>query len=62
MRIAQSAHALLLAVADSRWFTSVKGMNDRSSHADVVRALAQAIAMAWAKALVAGAYGGSIGR
>jgi hypothetical protein len=51
MRVAQSAHALLLAVADSRRFTSVEGMNDHSSHAQVMSAFDQAVALAWAHAL-----------
>lgn len=62
MRVAQTAHALLLAVADSRRFTSVEGMNDHSSHADVIRAFDEAIALAWGKALTAGAPVGSTGR
>jgi hypothetical protein len=61
VRVAQSAHALLLAVADSRRFTSVEGMNDHSSHADVIRAFDEAIALAWGKALT-DAPGGTIGR
>jgi hypothetical protein len=53
MRVAQSAHALLLAVADSRRFTSVEGMNDHSSHADVISAFDQAVGLAWARASAA---------
>lgn len=62
MRVAQTAHALLLAIADSRRFTSVEGMNDHSSHADVIRAFDEAIALAWGKALAAGVPNGAIGR
>jgi len=52
VRIAGSAHALLLKVADSRRFATVEAMNDRSSHADVIGAFNEAIALAWAKATV----------
>jgi hypothetical protein len=41
-----SAHALLLKIADARRFSSVESMNDHSSHADVLRAFDEAIAMA----------------
>jgi hypothetical protein len=62
MRVAQSAHALLLTVADSRRFTSVEGMNDHSSHSEVIRAFDDAIALAWGKAVAAGVPVGSTGR
>lgn len=52
VRVLQSAHALLLRVADSRCFYTVESMNDQSTHADVVRAFDEAIAIAWAKAMV----------
>ncbi|HWB49080.1 MAG TPA: hypothetical protein VG651_08215 [Stellaceae bacterium] len=61
MGVAQTAHALLLAVANSRRFASVEGMNDHSSHADVIRAFDEAIALALGKAH-AGAHIGSAGR
>ena len=55
IRVFQSAHRLLLTVADARRFSSVESMNDHSTHADVVRAFDEAIALAGVKALVGGA-------
>jgi hypothetical protein len=44
--IAWSAHGLLIKIARSRGFTNVEAMNDRSSHAAVLRAFDEAIALA----------------
>lgn len=44
--LAWSAHALLIKIARSRGFTNVEAMNDRSSHAAVLRAFDEAIALA----------------
>jgi hypothetical protein len=41
-----SAHALLIRVANDRRFTTVEGMNDHSSHGEVLRAFDEAVAMA----------------
>ncbi|HEV2300732.1 MAG TPA: hypothetical protein VGR91_04100 [Stellaceae bacterium] len=41
-----AAHAYLITVARSRGFTNVEAMNDRSSHAAVLRAFDEAIALA----------------
>src|SRR5579863_2845379 len=43
---AWAAHAYLIAVARSRGFTNVEAMNDRSSHAAVLRAFDEAVALA----------------
>jgi hypothetical protein len=43
--IARSACTVLALVATSRGFTSVECMNDRSSHAEVLRAFNEAIAL-----------------
>jgi hypothetical protein len=43
---AWSAHELLIKVARSRGFSSVEAMNDRSSHAAVLEAFDEAIALA----------------
>jgi len=53
VRIAQSAHSILLHVAVSRHFTCVEGMNDLSSHAEIMSAFDEALALAWARALSA---------
>lgn len=58
VRVARSAHALLLAVAEARGFSSVEGMNDHSSHAAVMSAFDEAAALAWARAVSAGSRGG----
>lgn len=58
VRVALTAHALLLSVAERRRFTSVESMNDHSSHAEVMSAFDEAIALAWVRALPAGADGG----
>jgi hypothetical protein len=44
--LAWSAHALLIKIARSRGFTNVEAMNDRSSHAAVLRAFDDAIILA----------------
>jgi hypothetical protein len=44
--LAWSAHALLIRIARARGFTNVEAMNDRSSHAAVLRAFDEAIAVA----------------
>jgi hypothetical protein len=44
--LAWSAHGLLIKVARSRGFTNVEAMNDRSSHAAVLRAFDEAIVLA----------------
>ena len=44
--LAWSAHGLLIKIARSRGFTNVEAMNDRSSHAAVLRAFDEAIALA----------------
>lgn len=44
--LAWSAHGLLIRIARSRGFTNVEAMNDRSSHAAVLRAFDEAIALA----------------
>jgi hypothetical protein len=44
--IAWSAHGLLIKIARSRGFTNVEAMNDRSSHAAVLRAFDEAIVLA----------------
>jgi hypothetical protein len=44
--LAWSAHALLIRIARARGFTNVEAMNDRSSHAAVLRAFDEAIAAA----------------
>jgi hypothetical protein len=49
------AHSFLIVVARSRGFTNVEAMNDRSSHAAVLRAFDDAIALAETAALVHGA-------
>jgi hypothetical protein len=41
-----AAHGYLITVARSRGFTNVEAMNDRSSHAAVLRAFDEAIALA----------------
>jgi hypothetical protein len=48
---AGSAHELLINVAKARGFASVASMNDRSSHAAVLDAFDQAIALAQSAAL-----------
>jgi hypothetical protein len=48
---AWSAHDLLIRVSRSRGFTSVEAMNDHSSHAEVLTAFDEAIAMAQSAAL-----------
>jgi len=53
--VLQSAHGLLLTVADRRRFSTVESLNDHSTHGDVIRAFDEAIALAWAKALVSSA-------
>ena len=45
---AWAAHAYLITVARSRGFTNVEAMNDRSSHAAVLRAFDEAITLAHA--------------
>jgi hypothetical protein len=44
--LAWSAHGMLIKIARSRGFTNVEAMNDRSSHAAVLRAFDEAIALA----------------
>ena len=60
--IAESAHALLSHVASGRRFTSVEGMNDGSSHAEVMSAFDEAVALAWDRALSASPSACSWGR
>lgn len=48
VRVARTAHAMLLRIARRRRFTSVESMNDRSCHAAVVQAFDEAVALAWA--------------
>jgi hypothetical protein len=46
IRVAWSAYVLLRAAVNKRRFSSVELMNDQSSHAEVLRAFDEAIAMA----------------
>jgi hypothetical protein len=46
------AHSFLITVARSRGFTNVEAMNDRSSHAAVLRAFDEAIALVETSAFV----------
>jgi hypothetical protein len=48
---AWSGHELLINIASSRGFASVEAMNDRSSHAAVLAAFDEAIALAQSAAL-----------
>jgi len=57
VRVAASAHGLLLHVAETRRFTTVEGMNDHSSHEKIMTAFDEAIALSWARALPAGSSG-----
>ncbi len=61
VRVVGTAHSLLLTVADSRRYASVEAMNDLSSHAEVISAFNEAIALAWGKALPT-AIGGELAR
>jgi hypothetical protein len=58
LRVAGTAHVLLLKVAEARGFSSVEGMNDHSSHAAVTSAFDEAAALARGRVVSARSRGG----